>query len=103
LGSNNGDDRVVVRGVSATGVANPLLDPTLELRNADGALIGSDNDWQDDPVQASEITALDLAPPGDLDAAILATLPPGLYTALLAGRNGSTGIGVAEVYDIGAP
>ena len=103
LGNNNGNDRVVVRGIGSTGVSNPLLDPTLELRDANGALIGSDNDWQDDPVQASEITALGLAPPGDLDAAILATLPPGLYTALLAGRNGSTGIGLAEVYDIGAP
>jgi len=103
LGNNNGDDRVVVRGLAAAGVPNPLLDPTLELRNADGALIGSDNDWQDDPAQAAAITALGLAPPGTLDAAILATLPPGLYTALLAGRNGSTGVGLVEVYDLGAP
>ena len=103
LGNNNGDDRVVVRGVGAPGVPNPLQDATLELRDANGALIGSDNDWQDDPIQASEITAVGLAPPGTLDAAILATLPPGLYTALLAGRNGGTGVGLVEVYDLGTP
>ena len=101
LGNNNGDDRVVIRGIGAA--VNPLLDPTLELRDANGALIASDNDWQDDPVQASEITAVGLAPPSDLDAAILATLPPGLYTALLAGRNGGTGVGLVEVYDLGTP
>jgi len=103
LGNNNGDDRVVVRGLSGAGVPNPLLDPTLELRNADGALIGSDNDWQDNSAQAAQISAVGLAPPSDLDAAIFATLPPGLYTALLAGRNGSTGVGLVEVYDLGAP
>jgi hypothetical protein len=103
LGDNNGDDRVAVRGIGPAGVPNPLQDPTLELRDANGALIASDNDWQDDPVQASEITAVGLAPPSDLDAAILATLPPGLYTALLAGRNGGTGVGLVEAYDLGAP
>jgi len=48
LGNSSGDDTIVVRGIGATQVPNPLLDPTLELRNADGALIASDNDWQDD-------------------------------------------------------
>ncbi len=101
LGGNSGDDQVVVRGVGAPGVPDPLLDPTLELRDANGALIDSDNDWQDDPAQAAAITAVGLAPPNSLDAAIIATLPPGLYTALLAGLNNSTGVGLVEVYDLG--
>jgi hypothetical protein len=103
LGGNSGDDRVVVRGVGPAGVPNPLADPTLELRDANGALIGSNNDWQDDAAQAAGLTAAGLAPPGNLDAAILATLPPGLYTALLAGRNNGTGVGLVEVYDLGPP
>ena len=103
LGGNSGEDQVVIRGLGATGVSNPLVDPTLELRDADGALIGSDNDWQDDPAQAAALSAVGLAPPNTLDAAIMATLPPGLYTALLAGRNNGTGIGLVEVYDLGAP
>jgi hypothetical protein len=103
LGNNNGTDRVVVRGIGASGVPNPLADPTLELRNSDGALIGSDNDWQDDSGQAAVITEVGLAPPSILDAALVANLPPGLYTALLAGRNGGTGVGLVEVYDLGTP
>jgi subtilisin family serine protease len=103
LGSHSGTDRIVVRGLSATGVPNPLVNPTLELRDANGVLIASDNDWQDDPAQAAELTAVGLAPINNLDAAIVKTLPPGLYTALLAGRNNGTGIGLVEVYDLGTP
>jgi hypothetical protein len=103
LGGNSGDERIVVRGLGPAGVPNPLADPTLELRDANGTLIGSNNDWQDDAVQAAGLTAANLAPPNSLDAAIMATLPPGLYTALLAGRNGGTGIGLVEVYDLGPP
>jgi hypothetical protein len=84
-------------------VPNPLVNPTLELRDANGVLIRSDNDWQDDPTQAAEISADGLAPTSNLDAAIAATLPPGLYTALLAGFNSSTGVGLVEVYDLGSP
>ena len=54
------------------------------------------------PVQAADITAAGLAPGNNLEAAIAATLPPGLYTALLAGLNNGTGIGLVEVYDLGA-
>ena len=103
LGGHSGNDRIVVRGLGPAGVPNPLADPTLELRDANGALIGSNNNWQDDAAQAAGLTAANLAPPNILDAAIMATLPPGLYTALLAGRNGGTGVGLVEVYDLGAP
>jgi hypothetical protein len=61
----------------------------------------SDNDWMDDPAQAAIITAAGLAPTNHLESAIAATLPPGAYTALLAGRVGGTGIGLVEVYDLG--
>ena len=103
LGNNSGDDKIVVRGLGVAGVPNPLANPTLELRDANGVLIASDNDWQDDPAQAAELTAVGLAPTNNLDAAIVATLPPGLYTALLAGRNNGTGVGLVEVYDRGTP
>jgi hypothetical protein len=103
LGNNGGNDRVVIRGVGSPGVPNPLPDPTLELRDGNGTLIGSNNNWQDDPAQAAGISDVGLAPPNTLDAAIMATLPPGLYTALLAGSNGGTGVGLVEVYDLGAP
>ena len=59
----------------------------------------ANNDWQDNPVQAAEITAAGLAPTNNLESGIAAILPPGLYTALLSGVNSGTGIGVVEVYD----
>src|SRR5204863_2148241 len=84
------------------GVPNVLADPTLELRDGNGALIRANNDWQDDPVQAALITAAGLAPTNTLESAIAATLPPGQYTSLLAGLNNGTGNGLVEVYDLGA-
>ena len=53
------------------------------------------------PVVTYGLIAANLAPPNSLDAAIMATLPPGLYTALLAGSNNGTGVGLVEVYDLG--
>jgi hypothetical protein len=103
LGANSGNDRIVLRGLTPPGVPTPLADPTLELRDANGALIGSNNNWQDDATQAAALTAAGLAPPNTLDAAIMATLPSGAYTALLAGSNTGIGNGLVEVYDLGAP
>jgi hypothetical protein len=107
LGGNSGGDGVVVRGLgpslTAAGVPNALADPTLELRDSNGTLLVSDNDWQDNPAQAAELTAAGLAPTNPLESGIAATLPPGAYTALLAGRNNGTGIGLVEVYDRGTP
>jgi hypothetical protein len=105
LGGSSGDDRIVVRGIgpslTAAGVSSVLTDPTLELRDSNGTLLIADNDWQDNPAQAAEITAAGLAPTNNLESGIAATLPPGLYTALLAGLNNGTGVGLVEVYDRG--
>ena len=107
LGGNSGNDRIVVRGLgpslTGTGVPDALANPILELRDMNGTLLISDNDWQDNPTQAAELTAAGLAPTNNLESGIATTLPPGLYTALLAGLNGSTGVGVVEVYDLAAP
>jgi hypothetical protein len=103
LGNHDGSDPIVVRGLgpslTAVGVTNALSDPMLELRDGNGALLVSDNNWQDNPGQAGELTAAGLAPANPLESAIAATLPPGLYTALLSGINNSAGIGLVEVYD----
>jgi len=103
LGGNSGDDQIVVRGLgpslAAAGVTNALPDPMLELRDGNGALLMADNNWQDNPAQAAELTAAGLAPSNPLESAIAASLPPGLYTALLSGTNSSSGVGLVEVYD----
>jgi hypothetical protein len=107
LGHHNGDDRIALRGIgpslTGSGVPNVLADPTLELRDSNGSLLLANNDWQDNSAQAAELTAAGLALSNPLEAGIVATLPPGLYTALLAGLNNDTGIGLVEVYDLGGP
>jgi hypothetical protein len=104
LGDASNTNNIVIRGLgpslAAAGITNPLSNPALELRNGDGVLIAANNDWRDDPVQAAKIVAAGLAPPDNREAALAVTLPPGRYTALLAGENNSVGIGLVEVYVI---
>ena len=107
LGNNSGVTRIVIRGIGGSltlfGVANALANPTLELRNENGALMASNDNWGDDPAQAAELTAAGLAPTDSAESGIAITLGPGQYTALLAGQGNTTGVGVVEVYDRGAP
>jgi len=105
LDNNGGNDRIIIRGLgpslSSSGISNPLQDPTLELRDQNGALLKANNDWTDDPVQAAEIANAGLAPKNTKESAIAATLLPAPYTAILAGFNGGQGVGSVEVYDRG--
>lgn len=104
LGASTGNTGVVVRGLgpslSQFGLSNLLADPTLELHDGNGALLISNDDWQDDPAQAAQLSALGLAPQNITESGIFALLPPGAFTAILAGRNGRTGIGLVEIYDV---
>lgn len=107
VGGASGSDRMVVRGIgpslAALGISNALADPTLELRDGNGALLRANNNWEDDPAQAAELTAAGLAPTNQLESGIAMTLSPGAYTALLAGVNNGSGVGLVEVYDLGPP
>lgn len=104
LGNAPGGDRIAVRGIGpslgAVGVPDVLANPTLELRDNNGALLVANNDWQDDLAQAAELTAAGLALAQNVESALIATLPAGLYTALLIGENNGTGVGLVEVYDL---
>jgi hypothetical protein len=79
-----------------------MPNPQIELRDSNGAFLQANNDWQDDPAQAAELTAAGLAPTNPSESGIAATLPPGMYTALLSPVF-QGGVGVVEVYDRGAP
>ena len=106
LGNQNLPDRLVIRGLgpslAANGVPNTLQNPTLELHNGDGVLLFTNNDWQDNPTNAAEVAAAGLAPSDSRESAIAVTLPPGAYTAILAGLGGTTGNAIVEIYDRGA-
>src|SRR5205085_1610642 len=103
-GGSNGSPLIIIRGLgpslAAFGITNPLADPILQLRDANGTQLASDDNWKNDPDQQSEIVATGLQPQDDLEAAIAATLPPGAYTAILFGVNGGTGVGLVEVYNL---
>jgi hypothetical protein len=86
---------IQVGGVSVPGT---IADPLLELHDATGATIFFNDNWRTS--QAAEIQNSGLAPGSDLEAALIATLPAGEYTAVLRDTNGSTGIGLIEIYDL---
>jgi hypothetical protein len=94
---------VAVRGIgpslSALGVPDALGDPTLELRGSDGTVILANDNWQDDPSQASQLTALGLELQNASESGLVSTVQPGSYTAVLAGKNQTTGVGLMEIYD----
>jgi sugar lactone lactonase YvrE len=92
---------VLLRALGPTlgqfGVAGALADPTIELHNGAGAIIATNDNWKD--TQQAAIAATGLAPPNDLESAILITLAPGHYSAVVRGKNNTTGVGLVEVYD----
>ncbi|MEY2573718.1 MAG: type secretion system secreted protein VgrG [Verrucomicrobiota bacterium] len=102
FGNGTAGEKVVVRamGPSLGGIANVLANPTLELHDANGSPLISNDDWNDDATQAAQIMAAGMAPTNDFESALITTLPPGQYTAIIAGNNGGTGVGVAEVYHL---
>jgi hypothetical protein len=75
-----------------------LADPALDLRAAGGGLIASNNNWRD--TQEAEIIATGLPPGNDLESAIVASMPPGSFTAVLRGHTGASGRGVNDLYDV---
>jgi hypothetical protein len=91
---------VIVRALGPTltgfGVPNALADPTLEIHDVNGALLASNDDWKNN--QQSAIAATGLAPPNDLESAIVGTLSPGNYTAIVRGFNNMIGNALVEVY-----
>jgi hypothetical protein len=93
--------KVVVRAIGPSienQVPNALDDPTLELRDRFGVLIASNDNWKEG--QQAEIQAANLAPTKDAESALIKTLTPGPYTAIVRGVNNTTGIGLVEVYHV---
>jgi hypothetical protein len=104
LGGNSNSPRIVVRGLGPSlkkfFLTDLLADPTLELHNANGTPTIVNDNWQDDPASAALLTTNNFAPEDPHEAAIFITLPAGPYTAILAGRDGSSGLGLVEIYNL---
>ena len=96
----NGTTKVLFRalGPSLTAIPGRLLDPTLELHDGQGGVVATNDNWQDSQEDAIKQTTI---PPGDPnESAILQTLTPGAYTAIVRGKNNTTGIAVIEAYQL---
>jgi len=94
--------KVLVRALgptlSAFGIINPLANPMLELRDSNASLLSANDNWKS--TQQIEIAASGKAPPNDLESAIVSTLTPGNYTAIVGGANSTTGVALIEVYTL---
>lgn len=95
-------DTVVVRAIgpslSDAGVTDPLQDPTLDLYDADGAVIMSNDNWRDS--QETLLQSSGLTPTNDAESAIITSLAPGAYTAIVRGQNDTTGVALVEIFNL---
>jgi phospholipase/lecithinase/hemolysin len=96
--------KVIVRALGPTlgtlGVSGVLADPTIVVVNSSKVVVASNDDWRS--TQEAQIAASGFAPRNNLESAIIATLPPGSYSAVVSGKNGGTGIGLVDVYELDA-
>jgi hypothetical protein len=101
-GGTGSQPKVLIRGIGPSltsfGVSNALQDPLLELHDKNGATIATNNDWQSD--QKDAIQATGLAPANPKESAIVTTLQPTNYTAIVKGADGGTGVALVEVYHL---
>ena len=100
----DGMQTVVIRAIGPSlanfGVAGALANPTMQLvRINDNSVVATNDDWGSAP-NASQIMALSFAPSNPLESAILVTLGPGAYTAVVSGAGGTTGVGLVEIYRV---
>ena len=104
--------RVLLRAIGPSltsfGVSGALADPTIALHDAAGALIAQNDNWKTTVIggaitadQVAELEGTSIPPISDAESAIVTTLDPGAYTAIVAGANDTTGIGLVEIYDLG--
>jgi len=107
IGSATSTSKVIVRALgpslTAFGVPGALADPTLELHDGNGVTIATNDNWKVNDLggsQQAEVEATGIPPTNDFESALVRTLTPGNYTAIVRGRNGGTGVALVEVYNL---
>jgi hypothetical protein len=95
-------DTVVIRAIGPSladqQVADPLQDPTLDLYNSDGVLLMSNDNWRDS--QETLLQSSGLTPTNDAESAIITSLSAGEYTAIVRGKNDTTGVALVEIFNL---
>jgi hypothetical protein len=96
--------RLIIRGLgpslAAGGVASPLADPLLSIVDGNGAEIASNDNWRSPAANQTAVQQTGIPPSDDLEAAYVGDFPAGAYTAILSGKDGGTGVGAVEVYQL---
>jgi hypothetical protein len=104
LGNEPGAVEVAIRALgpslAGSGLSHVLPDPALELHDANGNAVASNDDWESDPAAAARLTAHGLAPSNSKESGLFVTLAPGQYTAIVNGKFAGTGIGLVEIYNL---
>ncbi|MDQ2918486.1 MAG: M10 family metallopeptidase domain-containing protein [Verrucomicrobiota bacterium] len=98
----SGNKNVIICGLGpslAGSVAGTLVDPTLDIYNSNGQIIASNDNWSTSP-QKAQISATGLAPNNSLESAVIVSLAPGNYTAMVHGVNNTSGVGMVAVFDL---
>src|SRR3954465_4147128 len=94
-----GQKKIAVRALGPSlPLTGTLTDPLVELHDATGATVASNDNWR--TTQETELTNTGLAPSKDLESALIATINPGAYTVVVKGANNATGVGLMEIYDL---
>ncbi|HSP45511.1 MAG TPA: hypothetical protein VLO30_05925 [Chthoniobacterales bacterium] len=107
IGSATNTSKVIVRALgpslTAFGVPGALADPTLELHDGNGVTIATNDNWKVNDLggsQQAEVEATTIPPANDFESALVRTLAPGGYTAIVRGKNNGTGVALVEVYNL---
>jgi hypothetical protein len=108
LGASDQPSNVLIRALGPSladqGVSGVLGDPTLTVNDAQGNVLVTNDNWKIDDAstrsQEAAIRTTTIPPPNDLESAIVRSFAPGAYTAIVAGKNNSTGIGQVEIYNL---
>jgi hypothetical protein len=102
--TGTGSKHVLLRGIgpslAGSGVPDPLADPVLELHGPPGFVTIINDNWRDSNCMFDICIGCGPAPTNDLESTICATLDPGAYTAIIRGKNDTSGVGLVEVYDL---
>ncbi|MBA3573267.1 MAG: DVUA0089 family protein [Pyrinomonadaceae bacterium] len=92
--------RALGPSLNNSGAANMVSDPVLELYDENGSILSTNDNWQENAEQANQIMARGLAPADSAEAAMVVSLSPGNYTAVIRGKNNTTGVASLEVYKL---
>jgi hypothetical protein len=102
VGNQSGSTKILLRAIgpslTKSGVPNALHDPILELHDSNGSTLANNDNWKD--TQQAEIEATGIPPNDDRESAIVRTLTPGAYTAILSGKNDTIGVALVEAYNV---